>query len=168
MPLLHHIPEHRRNEGFVHPFASIQHHTETTVYRFPDTDSAAIMKGNKAHTPCRISGKTLDSHIGHDVTSVMNIGRFAERRIRPAHIMMVTSEHDRPDFTVSHHAVEAERDIQSSFRILVENARLGTDNSRFVSHRESSCSCRGLGSDELDRSLPWLHGQLQSSLRVYR
>ena len=43
----HHIPEHGGTKDFVHPFASIQHHTETTVYRFPDTDSAAIMKGNK-------------------------------------------------------------------------------------------------------------------------
>ena len=84
------------------------------------------MKRYETHAPCRISSKTLDGHIGHDITSVVDVGRFPERRIRPAYIMMVASEHDRSDFSIPHHAVEAECDIQPPFRILVKDTRLGS------------------------------------------
>ena len=42
--------------------------------------------------------------------------------------MMVPAEHDRADFTVAHHTVEAECDIQPPFRILVEDACLCADH----------------------------------------
>ena len=85
------------------------------------------MQGNQAHAARAVSGKTLHCHICHDIAAVLDIGRFTERRVRTADIVMVASQHDGADFSVAYHLIEAQGYIHASHGILIKDTRLRAD-----------------------------------------
>src|SRR5699024_2901741 len=95
---------------------------------FADTNTAAVMKSNKAHASCSISCIAVYSHICCNIGTVIDVGCLSVWRICSACIMMVTSQHNRSDFSVSYHFIELQGNISSSQCILVKNTALSTNN----------------------------------------
>ena len=82
------------------------------------------MQRHKAHAPGTVTGKALYGHIGHNITSVFDVGRFAERRVGAAHVMMVASQHNGAHLAASHHFVEAQSYLHAALGILIEDTCL--------------------------------------------
>ena len=85
------------------------------------------MQGHQAHATRTVSGKTLYRHICHDITAVLDIGCFTEWRVCTADIVMVASQHDGADLSLTHHFIEAQSYIHASHGILIENTSLRAD-----------------------------------------
>jgi hypothetical protein len=60
--------------------------------------------------------------------AVVDVGGFAEGRIRAAHVVMVAAEDNRTDVSVTHHLVELQGDAHAAFFVRVQNACLGADH----------------------------------------
>ena len=86
------------------------------------------MQSDEAHTTSAVARKALDSHVGHDVTTVTYVGCLAEGAIRTAHIVVVTTDHDRANLATTYHIVELQCDLQTTRSVLVEDTSLGTDD----------------------------------------
>ena len=124
----HHVPRHSLTEDLVDTTATIEDHTKSTVDRLTDADAPAVVQSDQAHATSAVARKALDSHIGHYVAAVTYVGRLTEGAIRTAHIVVVTTYHDRAYLATTYHIVELESDLQTTRSILIEDTRLGTDD----------------------------------------
>ena len=124
----HDVPSHSLTEDFVYTTATIEDHTKASVDRLTDTDATTVVQSDEAHTTSTVTRKALDSHVGHNVTTVTYIGCLAEGAIRTAHIVVVTTDHDRTNLATTYHIVELKCDLQTARSVLVEDTRLGTDD----------------------------------------
>ena len=97
----------------------IENHTETSVYRLTDTNPSTIMKSDQAHTPGGISSEALHRHISHHIASVPYIRGLTEWRIRTAHVMMVSSQHNRANLPITYHSVKLKGDLQAPLSVLI-------------------------------------------------
>ena len=124
----HDVPRHSLTEDLVDTTATIEDHTKATVDRLTDTDATAVVQSDEAHTTSAVARKALDSHVGHHIATVTYVRCLAEGAIRTAHIVVVTTDHDRADLATTYHIVELEGDLQTTRSILVEDTSLGADD----------------------------------------
>ena len=124
----HNVPNHRNFQDFVNAGRTVQNHAETAVDCFSDTGSAAVVQSNKAHAACAVSGKALNRHICHDVGTVLDVGGFAEGGVGAGGIVVIASEHNRTDFSLTNHFVKLQRNLGSSVCVLIQDTALCTDN----------------------------------------
>ena len=124
----HGIPRNRLADNLIRELAAVENQAEATVDRLADANAAAVMERNQAHAARRVAGEAVGCHVSRELRAVVDIGSLAVGRIRAAGVVVVAAQHDRSDFPVPHHLVEAERNVSSAECVLVENTALGADN----------------------------------------
>src|SRR5699024_6755576 len=115
----HGIPRNCCLKDLVNSLASIQNHAKSTVNRFADTYAASIVESYQAHASGCISCIAVYCHICSNIGTIINIRCFSVWRICSACVMMVTTQHNRSDFSVSYHFVKFQSNVSSSQGILI-------------------------------------------------
>ena len=124
----HGIPRNRLADNLIRELAAVENQAEAAVDRLADAHAAAVVKRNQAHAARRVAGEAVGCHVSRELRAVVDIGGLAVGRIRAAGVVVVSSQHDRSDFALTHHVVELEGDVSSAERILIEDAALGAHN----------------------------------------
>src|SRR5699024_1597708 len=116
----HNVADNRNFQDFIYTGRTIQNHTEAAVDRFTDTGTAAVVQSNQAHAACAVSCKALNSHICHDVGTVLDVGGFTEGGVCTGGIVVVTAEHNRTNLALTNHLIEFERNLGSAISVLIQ------------------------------------------------
>ena len=107
--------------------AAVEYHTEAPIDDFAPTDAATVVQRNPSGTAEGIADNVLHGHIGRETAAVVDIGRFAERRIGTRHIVMVTTQHyGRRNFAPGNGFVEPAGNFDAAPSVGIEDACLRT------------------------------------------
>ena len=120
----HHVPEHGRTQNLIDAFAAVAHHAEASVDGFADAHASSVMQRYEAHPAGAVAGEALYGHVGHHITTVLDVRGLAEGGVGAAHVMMVAAEHNGADLSLAYHLVKLQCDGHPSYGILIEDTRL--------------------------------------------
>ena len=88
------IPEKHLTDMAVAVFATVYHHTESTVDHFAPAYAAAIVQRHPGSTAEGIADDILYRHVGTELRTVVDVAGFSEGRVCTRHVMMVAPHHD--------------------------------------------------------------------------